>query len=668
MITGYTVVNDKEITFTTPVGKQGAVEVKVVNPDNQSATSSFSYYVNPEVTSVSPNNGPVNGGTQVKIYGKYFMPGVTVKFGDQTSAVTYNNDTYLFARTPAVQNWGTVDVTIENPDGTSVVVKDGFMYNEPPKITLTGVTPVEGLTTGNEEVTLTGTEFKTGMKVYFNSVEVPVGNLTATATQSLKIKTPAWNQPEAVDVKVVSADGKEAVLTKAYTYLAPPPPPAPSIDTVSPNTTRIDQSILTYIDGSNFVQGATVDIGETKGIEASFISDKRLRVKTPLATEAASVDVMVTNPDGQSAVKKQAFTYEPLPEAPAPTITSVTPGNSAMTGGVLVYIDGTNFQTGAKVEWIESHQTTTIDAQYVNSNRLRIRVPVTTVYGPVDVKVINPDNKEATKVGAFTYDAPPVYPDPILNSVTPSSGNKSGGGIIDIVGDNFQQGVRVSLGSQEATLYAFVDKTRVRVRVPASLIAESVDVTVTNPDGKSVNMPKGYTYEEAKPEITAMSPSNGPLAGGTLVYIDGKYLETGLTVMFNGAPINFEYINSTRLRIKTPQGVFPGAVDVVVTNPSGASVTAKFTYDAPPAIPAPILKSLSPTSGPLSGGTLLYLDGSNYQAGAVVSVDGVIYEATFINNTRLRLRTPKANTAGLVLVKIINPDGQESGTLNFEYK
>ncbi|CAI6081288.1 hypothetical protein PAECIP112173_03170 [Paenibacillus sp. JJ-100] len=667
-VAGATVVNDKEITLTTPFGKQGEVEVKVVNPDKQSATSVFSYYVDPEVTSMSPNNGPVDGGTSVKIYGKYFMPGITVKFGDQTSSVTYYNEGYLIARTPATQQWGTVDVTLENPDGTSLVIKDGFTYDEPPKITLTGITPAEGPTTGNQDVTLTGTEFKTGMKVYFDSVEVPVSNLRSTATQSVIIKTPAWNQPETVDVKVVSADGKEAVLSKAYTYIAPPPPPAPVIDTVSPNTTRVDQSILTYIDGANFVQGAKVDIGSTSGIEATVLSDKRLRVRTPLANEAASVDVRVTNPDGQSAVKTQAFTFEPKPEEPAPTITNVTPGNSAMTGGILVYIDGSNFQSGVKLDWIESYQTTSLDVQFLSKERIRIRVPATTVHGPVDIKVTNPDGKEALKTAAFTYDAPPVFPDPVLTSITPNSGNKSGGGIVDILGDEFQTGLKVTIGSQEAPLYTYVDKTRVRVRVPASLVAESVDVIVTNPDGKSVVLPKGYTYEEAKPEITGLSPSNAPLAGGTLVYIDGKYFESGLTITFNGSTINYDYLSNSRLRFRTPQGITPGAVDVTVTNPSGTSTTTQFTYDAPPPVPAPVLRSLSPASGPVSGGTLLYLDGSNYQVGSTINIGGVIYDATFLSNTRLRVRMPKADAPGMVAIKVINPDGQESGTLNFEYK
>jgi len=668
LVNDSTVVNGQEITFTTPVGVQGKVELKVVNPDNQAAKSSFNYYIDPLVTSITPDNGPIDGGTSVKIIGKYFLPGIVVKFGDQpASSVTFNNDTYLFARTPATSSWGPVDVTLENPDGTSVVVKDGFTYNEPPKITLTGISPAEGLTTGNEDVILTGTEFKQGMKVYFNSTEVPISYVSTTTTTSVKVKTPAWNQPETVDVKVVSANGKEAILTQAYTYLAPPPPPAPVIDSVSPNSTRVDKSILTYIDGANFNQGAKVEIGEVE-LSVTFVSDKRLRVKTPLVTEAATVDVKVMNPDGQFAVKAQAFTYEPMPEAPEPTITTVTPASGPMSGGGLIYVDGKNYQTGIVLEWIQNNETTTIQPEYINNTRIRIRVPATSVHGPVDIKVVNPDGKHAAKVAAYSYDAPPVYPDPVISSVTPNSGNKSGGGLVDIVGEHFQRGATVTFGPQSASVYAFVDQGLIRVRVPASSIAQSVDITLTNPDGKSVVVTNAYTYVESKPEITSITPPNGPLKGGNLIYVDGRYFEPGLVVTIGGVSINAEYINNTRIRIKVPEVSVPGTVDVVLTNPSGISATAQYTYDAPPPVPAPVLKTLSPSSGPISGNTLLYVDGSNFQKGAVVDIDGITYNAEYINTTRVRLRTPKVDSPRMVPVKLINPDGQETGVLYFEYK
>ncbi|MGE7825173.1 IPT/TIG domain-containing protein [Paenibacillus sp. NPDC093718] len=663
---GVTVMNDKEITIVTPPGRQGTVELKVVNPDNQSATGSYSYYMDPVVISLVPDNGPVSGGTTVKVYGKYFMNGVSVKFGDQPAAVTFNNDTYLYAKTPAVQQWGKVDVTLVNPDGTSVVVQDGFTYNEPPKIELLSVSPNEGLITGNESVVLGGKEFKAGTKVYFNTVES--SSVVVNTSQMMTVKTPAWPQAETVDIKVVSPDGTESSLSQAYTYQTPPPPPAPVITTVTPNTAPMDSSILTYIDGENFVNGAKIDIGASADLSATYISSTRLRLRVPVATEPGTVDIKVTNPDGQYAVKTQAFTYEPLPELPAPTITTVTPANGPMSGGTLVYVDGTNYQSGIKLEWIENSKSTVISPEYINNSRLRIRVPATTEPGTVAIKVTNPDGKEAIKADGFTYDPPPVYPAPILTSISPNSGNKAGGGVVDIYGDEFQQGITVTIGSQTAEFYAFVDKSRVRVKVPASITAESVDVTVTNPDGKSATLLKAYTYEEAKPEITNISPANGPLAGGTLVYVDGRYFEAGLTLMFNGSPMSYEYISSTRIRFKTPQSSTPGAVDFVITNPSGVSATAQYTYDAPPPIPAPTLRALSPTSGPVIGGTLLYVDGSNFQAGAVVNIAGVNYAASFINSTRVRLRTPKASAPGIVAIKVINPDGQETATLNFEYK
>lgn len=313
------VVSDKEITFTTPVGTQGKVEVKVTNTDNQSATGSFNYYANPEITSLSPNNGPITGGGTVIMTGKYFMKGATVKFGEElSSSVSINNSTSAFVRVPAVTKWGPVDVTIENTDGTSAVLKNGYTYNEPPKLLFTSAAPDKGATTGNENVILTGQEFKTGVKVYFNSVASP--SVVFNSSQQLTVKTPAWSQEETVDIKVVNPDGTEAVLTQAFTFVAPPPPPAPTITSISPNSSRMDTSAIVYVDGKDFVSGAKVAFNGTTEVATSFISATRLRVQSPTWSEATTVDVKVTNPDGQSAVKEQGFTFEPKPALPDPTI------------------------------------------------------------------------------------------------------------------------------------------------------------------------------------------------------------------------------------------------------------------------------------------------------------------------------------------------------------
>lgn len=661
-----TVVSANEITAVTPAGNQGKTNVTVTNDDNQSATADFSYYAIPELTSISPTNGPMSGGTSTRIYGKNFMRGIKVKFGDNyASSVTFNNDTYLFATTPPSDVWGPVNVVVENPDGTTAVIEDAFTYNEPPKLTLTDISPKEGRTTGNESVILTGTEFKTGVKVYFGEFESL--STTLNSSQRITVRTPIGMPEGVVDVKVVDPNGDEAVLPQAFTFLAPPPPSPPKITAITPNSGRMDTSTLLNIDGTSFVQGATIYFNETE-VSTSFISSTRLRVRTPIWDTAESVDIKVVNPDGQSDIVSQGYTFLAPPPKPDPVLSSVSPKNGPMAGNTLIYVDGANYQQGIKLYMIRNDIETELNADYINATRLRLRTPSVTEPGSVGFKVVNPDGKSAILLDAFTYDAPPVIPPPVLTSISPSIGNKNGGNTVNIYGADLQRGATVTFGDTTVGLSSYISSSNVQVRVPAVSTARVVDITLTNPDGQSFTLNDAYTYEELQPVVTSISPGNGPLAGGTLVYIDGMYFERNLIVSMNGAPISYEFVNSTRLRFRTPAAQTSGVVDIVVTNPSGNSATAQFTYDAPPPIPAPVLRTISPSNGPVSGNTLINLDGASFQRGAVINIDGVNYTADFINNTRLRVRTPRATTAGTVPVKIINPDGQESGVLYFEYR
>ena len=76
------VVSATQITATTPAHAAGAVTVTVtVNGQSGSLTNGFTYNAPPTVSSVSPNNGPVAGGTAVTITGTNFAAGATVTFG-----------------------------------------------------------------------------------------------------------------------------------------------------------------------------------------------------------------------------------------------------------------------------------------------------------------------------------------------------------------------------------------------------------------------------------------------------------------------------------------------------------------------------------------------------------------------------------------------------------
>jgi hypothetical protein len=78
--------------------------------------------------------------------------------------------------------------------------------------------------------------------------------------------------------------------------------------------------------------------------------------------------------------------------------------------------------------------------------------------------------------------------------------------------------------------------------------------------------------------------------------------------------------------------------------------------------PAPTVSSVSPTSGPIEGGTSVTITGANFVDGATVTIGGAsATDVTWVSATSITATTP-AGTAGAQDVVVTNPDLQ-TGTL-----
>ncbi|MGW8824337.1 IPT/TIG domain-containing protein [Paenibacillus lautus] len=656
-------ISPNEVKAVVPPGYQGIAELKLINTDGQTAIDNYTYYDDPVITLISPNNGPLDGNTTVQVRGSAFLREAKVKFGENYSPkVTFNNSGYLSAVTPAGVEPGTVDVIVENPDGRSATLPQSFTYNEMPKMTITSITPDQGSTKGGETIAVNGTLIQPGTKVFFGDTEG--SNYKYSSIVKMLVTAPSQIDPGTVDIRVESPDGYSVTLPLAYTYIAPPPPPAPIITKITPSEGKLAGGDSVFVDGSNFQNGVKVLFNDTELSNVTFVNETRVRVITPQWTVPGKVNVTIVNPDQQSSVKIEGFEYLAPPPEPDPVITSIIPGNGPFVGGNRVYIDGQNYKDGAKVYFNDRE----IETKFVSASRLQITAPAATVEGYVNVKVVNPDQNSAEKLNGYLYDPPIIIPAPAITTVSPNFGSKTGNYIIDINGSDFQKNAKVIIGSTELNLYSYVSASKVKVRVPASTTAGSVDVTIINPDGQSNTLPNGFTYEEPQITISKLTPSNGPLAGNTSVYVDGTNFDPALTVSFNGQPLAFTYVNATRIRIVTPPGTVSGTVPVVLTNPSGLNATAQFTYDAPPPVPAPYITKLTVTSGSTAGGYIMYIDGSAYQNGASIDFGGNIITPQYVNSSRLKITVPPSPTPGIIQVSVVNPDGKVSNSVNFEYK
>ena len=681
----YTVNSDSQITATSPAGSAGGqqVDVTVTTPGGTSPTGAadkFTYVPVPTVTALSPTSGPEAGGTTVTITGTHFqgfsgVGGVTaVKFGatDATS-FTVSSDTSISAHSPA--GTGTVHVTVTNDGGTSATsTADQFTYVPAP--TVSSVNPASGPTAGATNVTITGTNFQASGVTTVTFGGVPATAVVATSATTITATTPA-HTAGGVDVVVTNPDGQASGTTGngKYTYVAPP-----SNLVVSPNRGRASGNQLVTITGNGFQSAGTttVTFGGTPATGVTVVDSHTIHAVTP-AHAAGPVNVAVTNPDGQSATANNAFTY-----VAAPAVSLVNPNVGPSAGGNTVVVSGSGFWGGtgaSNVSAVTIHNggDTAVTSFTVNSDtQVTINSMPGHAAGSTDIQVttdggtsaIDDSGCASAPCTRYTFQAP----HPTVTSLAPSFGPTAGGYQVVITGTGLTAATAVHFGTHSASFTVDSDTQVTVASIPAGDAAGPVDVTVTTGGGtSSAGAGDKFTYVDP-PTVTGVSPASGPTPGGTAVTITGTNFQgfngvgpaTRVEFGTTNAP-GFTVVDATHITVSSPPSpaYATGPVDVRVTTGGGKSAvnTAgcpsgscdRYTYVL---APAPTLASVSPGDGPVAGGTVVQVNGSNFLPTPTVTFGGASATAVVYDSpTQLHATTP-AGTAGPVDVVVTNPDGQ----------
>lgn len=179
--------------------------------------------LNGAITSIAPSSGPTTGGTTVTIQGTAlwgaFGPTVTIggALATEISHTGYMGGMEEIVVTTPPGTAGPADVVVSEYGTPSALSSGGFTYVAPgPALTVTGVSPASGLTTGGEQVTITGSGFTAG-----TTPTVAIGGTAATGVVALSntslVATTPVHAVGAADV-AVTLDGTSATLTRGYTY------------------------------------------------------------------------------------------------------------------------------------------------------------------------------------------------------------------------------------------------------------------------------------------------------------------------------------------------------------------------------------------------------------------------------------------------------------------
>jgi hypothetical protein len=623
------------LTATLPTHAAGPVDVEVgTEGDSATLVDAFTYVAAPTLTSVTPTAGPLAGGTTVTLTGTGLRSGMEVRFGGllATLVSVAPAGTSATVTTPA-RTAGLVDVSVTTPGGTSTLT-DGFAYAAVP--TLTGVSPGAGPSVGGQTVTLTGSGLRAGMQVSFGGT--PASGLSVLSSTQATVTTPA-HAAGAVDVSVTTPGGS-GTLPNGYTYVV-----APVLTSVAADEGPVAGGQTVTLTGAGFRAGMQVAVGGAPATDVTVLSGTQATVTTP-AHPVGPVDVTVSTPGGSSTLGS-AYTY-----VVAPTLTGASPSAGPTGGGTTVVLTGSGFRPDTQV--LFGSTAAAVASVGGGGTELTVTTPAHSA-GVADVTVSTPGGSAGLD-DAYTFVVPPT-----LTGVAPSEGPASGGTAVTLTGSGFTQATQVTFGGTTAVVLTVNPAGTVLTAATPSHAAAPVDVTVTV-SGGSATKDDAFTYVAA-PTITGASPDHGPTAGGQTVTLSGSGFRSGMQVSIGGTPATgVNVVSPTQATVVTPSHA-AGAVDVSVSTLGGsATLDDGYSY-----VVAPTLTSVSPTSGPTTGGTSVTLTGTGLTGTTAVTFDGVAATSVVVVSDTEVTATAPAHSAGAVDVSVTTPGGQATLDDAFTY-
>jgi len=309
---------------------------------------------------VTVNNAPVANGTAVE----FATTTVNANFTDtadapQTLIRTTTAGVAKVTVTSATAGPVVVTATVNNvTKSITLTFQDPVVPPVPPSTapTIAAITPNTGLPTGNQSVVITGTNFRTPVRVLFDPGSgQPAKEAFATSVTptSITVNTPSFDlgvsQQLIVAITVIVEAGAptEQRVTKAafFTYTAPVLTPV--VRSVSPNSGPIDGGTRLTITGDAFESPVQVFFGSAQA-QVLGVLFHTIDVLSPTARDTnpngsgaktGPVDIRVVNVNSnKSVVFADGFRYVNKAQ-----ITAITPDQGPFTGGTRFKIDGTGF-------------------------------------------------------------------------------------------------------------------------------------------------------------------------------------------------------------------------------------------------------------------------------------------------------------------------------------
>ncbi len=259
---------------------------------------------------------------------------------------------------------------------------------------------------------------------------------------------------------------------------------------------------------------------------------------------------------------------------------------------------------------------------------------------------------------------------PSVSALSHRSDAVAGGASVAVRGRNFSRVIAVRFGSARGTHLHVVSKRKLTVSAPRHA-AGVVDVVVITKAGRSTKVRADKFTYRPPPSISAVTPSSGPIAGGTAVTIKGEHFSGIRKVLFGAAAgANLRLASSSTLVVTAPARRSVETADVTVVGAYGASRVVRadrFTWLAPPVVAAPPeVTGVSPGAAPAGYGgsnVSVTLTGTSFSGATSVMFGNVPSRQLYVlDDTALLVIAPVEIPGTIVDVRVSTSRGTSAVT------
>eukprot|EP00698_Gefionella_okellyi_P010305 TRINITY_DN2665_c0_g3_i2.p1 TRINITY_DN2665_c0_g3~~TRINITY_DN2665_c0_g3_i2.p1 ORF type:complete len:3735 (+),score=895.51 TRINITY_DN2665_c0_g3_i2:675-11207(+) len=500
------------VVVTAPASLAGAVAVTVVSTAFGTASLGAAYTYNPVgvIASLTPNAGPIAGGTRVTIIASQIGSGSDITFVSLKGVTVTNivsQTTSSVTVTAAATTAGTGSAVVRSTAFGTATSNNAFTYMAPG--TISSVIPVNGPIAGGFTVTILGSS-QIGSGSDITSVTLcgtAATTIGAQTTSSVTVVAPA-SSPTTGPVVVGSVSRGLQTKSNAFTYNA-----AGSISSLSPNNGPLaGGNSVTILSGSSIGSGDDITQVTLAGQVATITgqTSASVTVVAASASVAGAGDVVLFSTSLGNASLVNGYIYNAAGQynASIPELSGSTAAlraSCAITLTALTAIgDGT-------------------DITAVSFNGIAASVGVQTdlfvdVYPPSGAAGSYSVTIQSFSIGT-TVGSHVMQSGGAITAILPSSGPMAGGFEVTLQGtdllDRTSEGDGVMFGPSYATVLT-ATTSLITVTAPVSSTAGSTPVTVLSCLGGVGGVP--FTYNPVG-TIVSVTPDNGQALGGNTVTI-----------------------------------------------------------------------------------------------------------------------------------------------------